>query len=98
MWKKIRNVIIGVAQFRRGIRRRSVSICSYDSEYDGTSLDSLIEEHQHDEKISILRKEVSHDTVKGREEHDLVRSQCNKEESASAGNVIVSYFALLKSN
>ncbi|XP_076102516.1 C-myc promoter-binding protein-like isoform X2 [Mytilus galloprovincialis] len=87
MWKKIRNVIIGVAQFRRGIRRRSVSICSYDSEYDGTSLDSLIEEHQHDEKISILRKEVSHDTVKGREEHDLVRSQCNKEESASAGGI-----------
>ena len=37
-WLKIRNVIIGVAQFRRVLRRRSLSICSNSgSEFDRLS-------------------------------------------------------------
>ncbi|XP_071110635.1 C-myc promoter-binding protein-like [Haliotis cracherodii] len=48
LWTKIRNVIIGVAQFRRAIRRRSLSICSNSgSEFDQisrTSVDSYFQE------------------------------------------------------
>lgn len=48
LWKKVRNVIIGVAQFRRGIRRRSISLYSNSgSEYDQishASIDSFIED------------------------------------------------------
>ena len=85
LWKKIRNVIIGVAQFRRGIRRRSASINSYsESEYDGTSLDSF-----QDEKISILyKKEIIPETAKIHIENDMVKSQSNKEESSSQGNPV----------
>lgn len=90
LWKKIRNVIIGVAQFRRGIRRRSASINSYsESEYDGTSLDSFLEEHPQDEKISILyKKESISETAKIHIEHDMIKSQSNKEESSSQGNPV----------
>ena len=89
LWKKIRNVIIGVAQFRRGIRRRSASINSYsESEYDGTSLDSFLEEHPQDEKISILKKESIPETAKIHIENDMIKSQSNKEESSSQGNPV----------
>lgn len=45
MWKKLRNVIIGIAQFRRAVRRRSMSICSNSgSEYDKMSIDSYLED------------------------------------------------------
>lgn len=87
MWRKMRNVIIGVAQFRRGLRRRSASICSYsESEYDGTSLDSFLGDHG-DEKmtVSILKKESTNS------DHDPVKVQSNKEESTSTGMLVVSY-------
>ncbi|XP_033751078.1 C-myc promoter-binding protein-like [Pecten maximus] len=48
LWKKVRNVIFGVAQFRRAIRRRSMSLCSNSgSDYDQisrTSIDSFLED------------------------------------------------------
>lgn len=51
-WLKIRNVIIGVAQFRRAIRRRSISIYSNSgSEFDQmshTSVDSYLGESKGD--------------------------------------------------
>ncbi|KAK3096746.1 hypothetical protein FSP39_002860 [Pinctada imbricata] len=51
-WRKIRNVIIGVAQFRRAIRRRSLSLYSNSgSEYDQMSLDSFQEETSSDRGI-----------------------------------------------
>lgn len=48
-WTKIRNVIIGVAQFRKAIRRRSLSLYSNSgSEYDQishASVDSYLDDH-----------------------------------------------------
>ncbi|KAK7491704.1 hypothetical protein BaRGS_00016960 [Batillaria attramentaria] len=48
-WTKIRNVIIGVAQFRRAIRRRSLSLYSNSgSEFDQishASVDSYLDDH-----------------------------------------------------
>ena len=48
-WTKIRNVIIGVAQFRRAIRRRSISLYSNSgSEFDQishASVDSYLDDH-----------------------------------------------------
>jgi hypothetical protein len=59
------------------------------SEYDGTSLDSFLEEHPQDEKISILyKKESISETAKIHIEHDMIKSQSNKEESSSQGNPV----------
>ena len=48
-WTKIRNVIIGVAQFRRAVRRRSISLYSNSgSEFDQishASVDSYLDDH-----------------------------------------------------
>lgn len=48
-WTKIRNVIFGVAQFRRAIRRRSLSLYSNSgSEFDQishASMDSYLDDH-----------------------------------------------------
>ena len=58
LWKKVRNVIFGVAQFRRAIRRRSLSLCSNSgSEYDKTSIDSFLDDHI-PEKSTIMKSEI----------------------------------------
>ena len=62
LWRKVRNVIIGVAKFRKAIRRRSVSTYSNSgSEYDQisqVSVDSFLEDHKSDMKHeSIMRHE-----------------------------------------
>lgn len=55
-WLKIRNVIIGIAQFRRAVRRRSISVYSNSgSEFDQishASVDSYLTEAQAGTKAS----------------------------------------------
>ncbi|XP_013393388.1 C-myc promoter-binding protein [Lingula anatina] len=51
MWNKLRNVVMAIAQLRKGLRRRSMSISSMnsDSEYDRlsrASLDSILDDVQ----------------------------------------------------
>ncbi|XP_050402671.2 C-myc promoter-binding protein isoform X3 [Patella vulgata] len=60
MWTKLRNMIVGVAQFRRNVRRRSVSMCSTsEGEYDKvsrTSVDSYMEDGV--QKITSIKSET----------------------------------------
>ncbi|XP_070177502.1 DENN domain-containing protein 4C-like isoform X1 [Littorina saxatilis] len=57
-WTKIRNLILGVAQFRRNIRRRSISLHSYSgSEYDQishASVDSYLDDHGHKTSVDAV--------------------------------------------
>lgn len=79
LWRKLRNVVIGVAKFRKAIRRRSISVYSNSgSEYDQishASFDSFLEDDKADIKHeSIMRTESRHEgnhadkTSKGTEE------------------------------
>lgn len=60
LWRKLRNVIIGAAQFRRRLRRRSMSINSNSgSDYDRisrTSIDSFLEDHGEQRNAAIMIK------------------------------------------
>ncbi|XP_060579637.1 C-myc promoter-binding protein-like [Ruditapes philippinarum] len=64
LWRKVRNVIIGVAKFRKAIRRRSLSAYSNSgSEYDQisrTSFDSFLEDEKTDVKHESIMKHDSH--------------------------------------
>ena len=63
LWRKVRNVIIGVAKFRKALRRRSVSTYSNSgSEYDQisqVSVDSFLEDHKSDMKHESIMKQES---------------------------------------
>jgi len=58
LWRKLRNVVIGVAKFKRAVRRRSLSVYSNSgSEYDQishNSFDSFLE----DEKTGINHESI----------------------------------------
>lgn len=60
LWRKLRNVIIGAAQFRRRLRRRSMSLNSNSgSDYDRvsrTSIDSFLEEQSEHRSTGIMVK------------------------------------------
>lgn len=65
LWRKLRNVIIGVAKFRKAIRRRSLSVYSNSgSEYDQishASFDSFLEDEKSDTKHeSIMKSDGDH--------------------------------------
>ena len=64
LWRKVRNVIIGVAKFRKAVRRRSLSVYSNSgSEYDQisqASVDSFLEDAKSDMKHESIMK---HDSV-----------------------------------
>ena len=64
LWRKVRNVIIGVAKFRKAIRRRSLSVYSNSgSEYDQisrTSFDSFLEDEKTETKHESIMKHDSH--------------------------------------
>lgn len=64
LWRKLRNVVIGVAKFKRAIRRRSLSIYSNSgSEYDQishASFDSFLEDEKTDAKHESIMKVDSH--------------------------------------
>ncbi|KAL4227448.1 DENN domain-containing protein 4B [Mactra antiquata] len=66
LWRKLRNVIIGVAKFRKAIRRRSLSVYSNSgSEYDRishASFDSFLEDDKTDNKHeNIMRADGHHE-------------------------------------
>ncbi|XP_052793201.1 C-myc promoter-binding protein-like isoform X2 [Mya arenaria] len=72
LWRKLRNVVLGVAKFKRAVRRRSMSICSNSgSEYDQVShasLDSCLEEERLDtrhETIMLAGSRSDHGQVPG---------------------------------
>lgn len=60
LWRKLRNVIIGAAQFRRRLRRRSMSLNSNSgSDYDRvshTSIDSFLEDQSEHRSTGIMVK------------------------------------------
>lgn len=64
LWRKLRNVIIGVAKFRKAIRRRSLSVYSNSgSEYDRishASFDSFLEDDKAEGKHESIMRSDSH--------------------------------------
>jgi hypothetical protein len=66
LWRKLRNVIIGAAHFRRRIRRRSMSINSNSgSDYDRisrTSIDSFLEDHTDRGNPTIMKSDIFSDS------------------------------------
>ncbi|XP_064618735.1 C-myc promoter-binding protein-like isoform X2 [Lineus longissimus] len=51
LWTKLRNAIIAVAQFRRALRRRSLSLYSNsESDFDVTSMDSVVVDEEQSRK------------------------------------------------
>lgn len=97
-WLKIRNVILGVAQFRRALRRRSMSIYSNSgSEFDRvshTSADSYLAEPQPSAKADADRSEaidasstavVKEEKLAG--ENDLNKNSSSSEEQMSTGTI-----------
>lgn len=64
LWRNLRNVIIGVAKFRKAIRRRSLSVYSNSgSEYDQishASFDSFLEDEKGDAKHESIMKSDGH--------------------------------------
>lgn len=87
LWRKLRNLIMAVAQFRRSIRRRSMSLCSNsESDFDGishASVDSFMEEvTNHDGPTGAKTEFVS----------DLVKVESpNNEERKSTGTFLWKY-------
>lgn len=61
LWRKLRNVVIGVAKFKKAVRRRSMSVYSNSgSEYDQTSVDSCLEDEKTDTKHESIMKGDNH--------------------------------------
>jgi hypothetical protein len=75
-WSTIRNIIVGVAQFRRAIRRRSVSLYSNSgSEFDQishASVDSYLDDHG--DKTSVETGGVLHSKV-GKDSLDALKKK-----------------------
>lgn len=67
LWRKLRNLIMAVAQFRHSIRRRSISLYSNsESDFDGishASVDSFIEEQSNPDGNTSTKTEFVSDLV-----------------------------------
>ncbi|XP_061172987.1 DENN domain-containing protein 4C-like isoform X2 [Saccostrea echinata] len=92
LWRKLRNVIIGAAQFRRRLRRRSMSINSNSgSDYDRisrTSIDSFLEDHTDRGNPTImLKSDIFSDSSQISMASKVTVSSTAKEESNSTGGV-----------
>ncbi|XP_053405869.1 C-myc promoter-binding protein-like isoform X2 [Mercenaria mercenaria] len=86
LWRKVRNVIIGVAKFRKAIRRRSLSVYSNSgSEYDQishTSFDSFLEDEKAEMKHESIMKQDSH---AGKAERGTEEIESTDDDSAFKG-------------
>ncbi|XP_022330463.2 C-myc promoter-binding protein-like isoform X4 [Crassostrea virginica] len=94
LWRKLRNVIIGAAQFRRRLRRRSMSINSNSgSDYDRisrTSIDSFLEDHGEQRNAAIMIKsDIFSDSsqISTASKGTMSSSTTAKDENSSTGGV-----------
>ncbi|KAL3866790.1 hypothetical protein ACJMK2_044059 [Sinanodonta woodiana] len=98
LWRKVRNVIIAIAKFRRTIRRRSVSLYSNSgSEYDQishTSVDSFLEDSTGESKHEpiVQKNEI---VIPGIHQDTIVKdSNKSKDDMASSGGTDKGYSSL----
>ena len=83
LWRKLRNVVIGVAKFRKAVRRRSLSVNSNSgSEFDQTSIDSFLEDQFTDGKHETIIRGETADVAHG---SMVINRGKIPEESESAG-------------